>query len=153
MSALSAIEDITMVRNPNGLWDEANNLPIVRKGITATPVGSDYFGKKEFLIDSAFYPGSSGSPVLLFNEGTYREGKGIILGTRLLLLGILYAAPMRNVEGVITVTNIPRVYSPGMLNLGLVITAESLLEFSGSSLRRLWYALAYWRFLFGVVSV
>lgn len=36
---------------------------------------------------------------------------------------------MRNVEGVITVTDIPRVYSPGMLNLGLVIKAERLLEF------------------------
>ena len=129
MSALSAIEDITMVGYPNGLWDEANNLPIVRKGITATPVGFDYCGKKEFLIDSACYPGSSGSPVLLFNEGTYRERNGIVLGTRLLLLGILYAVPIRNVEGVITVTDIPRVYSPGMLNLGLVIKAERLLEF------------------------
>ncbi len=125
----------------------------MRKGITVTPVGSDYCGKKEFLIDSACYLGSSGSPVLLFNEWIYREANGIILGTRLLLLGFLYAAPMRNVEGVIAVTSIPRVYTPGMLNLGLVITAVRLLEFSGSSLRRLWYALAYWRFLFGVESV
>ena len=46
-----------------------------------------------------------------------------------MLLGILYAVPIRNVEGVITVTNIPRVYSHGMLNLGLVIKAERLLEF------------------------
>lgn len=89
MSALSAIEDITMVGYPNGLWDEANNLPIVRKGITATPVGSDYCGKKEFLIDSACYPGSSGFPVLLFNEGTYREGEWDYPGDTVVIAGHL----------------------------------------------------------------
>lgn len=129
MKSLSAIEDITMVGYPNGLWDNVNNLPIVRRGITATPVGSDYCGKKEFLIDSACYPGSSGSPVLLFNDDSYREGDRIVLGSRLLLLGVLYAVPVRSVEGTITVGNIPRVYSQGMLNLGYAIKAERLLEF------------------------
>lgn len=127
--SLSAIEEITMIGYPNGLWDDVNNLPIVRRGITATPVGSDYCGRKEFLIDSACYPGSSGSPVLLFNEGSYREGGGIVIGSRLLLLGILYAVPVRSVEGTITVGSVPRVYSQGMLNLGYVIKAEKLLEF------------------------
>ena len=129
MKLLSAIEDITMIGYPNGLWDDVNNLPIVRKGITATPVSADYQGKKEFLIDSACYPGSSGSPVLLFNEGSYKEGDEIVLGSRLLLLGVLYAVPVRDVEGAIVVGNVPRVYSQGMLNLGYVIKAEKLLDF------------------------
>lgn len=129
LNALGAIEDVTMIGYPNGLWDYRNNLPIVRRGITATPAYSDYCGNKEFLVDMACYPGSSGSPVLLYNEGTYRTGDAISLGARLMLLGILYAVPVRDVEGCITVSDIPRVVSQGMLNLGFVIKAERLLDF------------------------
>lgn len=129
LNALGAIEDVTMIGYPNGLWDYHNNLPIVRRGITATPAYSDYCGNKEFLVDMACCPGSSGSPVLLYNEGTYRTGDAISLGTRLMLLGILYTAPVRDAEGRIAVADIPRVVSQGMLNLGFVIKAERLLEF------------------------
>jgi hypothetical protein len=45
------IEDILMIGYPSGIWDEANNLPIIRKGITATPLKVDYKNMKEFLID------------------------------------------------------------------------------------------------------
>ncbi|WP_458746460.1 serine protease family protein [Candidatus Nitrosocosmicus sp. T] len=65
------LEDIMMIGYPNGLWDSENNLPIVRRGITATSISTDYNGKKGFLIDSAVYPGSSGSPIFMFNEGSY----------------------------------------------------------------------------------
>ncbi|CAA2136741.1 serine protease [Hyphomicrobium sp. ghe19] len=57
-----AIEEVTMIGCPNGLSDEANNLPIVRRGITATSLGKLYNGKPEFMVDMACFPGSSGSP-------------------------------------------------------------------------------------------
>lgn len=65
---MGCMEEVTMIGYPNGIWDEANNLPIVRRGITATPYRYDYRGEKEFLVDMACYPGSSGSPVFLYKE-------------------------------------------------------------------------------------
>ena len=58
-----------MIGYPIGLIDEYNNKPIVRKGITATTYNIDYNGKKEFLIDIACFPGSSGSPIFIRRDG------------------------------------------------------------------------------------
>jgi hypothetical protein len=69
-----------MIGYPKGFWDRVNNLPVVRKGITATPIYIDYNGKKEFLLDIPIFSGSSGSPIVLFNEGSYSTKKeGLIL--------------------------------------------------------------------------
>lgn len=54
LSNLRAIEDITMIGYPTGLWDRVNNLPIVRKGITATHPNINYNGIEEILIDAKF---------------------------------------------------------------------------------------------------
>ena len=62
---IDAIEDIIFIGYPIGLYDEQNYTPIIRKGITATPVYIDFNGKKQFLIDASIFPGSSGSPVFL----------------------------------------------------------------------------------------
>ena len=74
--SIDAVEEITMIGYPNGLWDSLNNMPIIRKGITATNYNLDYNGKKEFVIDAACFPGSSGSPVMLCNVGGYRDKQG-----------------------------------------------------------------------------
>ena len=58
-------ENILMIGYPNGLWDAINNMPIVRRGITATDVKLNHNGKREFVIDAACFPGSSGSPIIL----------------------------------------------------------------------------------------
>lgn len=126
---LSYIDEVTMIGYPNGLWDEINNLPIVRRGITATPYRFDYQGRSEFVIDSACYPGSSGSPVMIYNEGAFASASGITFGSRLYLLGVLYSGPVRNVEGRIVMSSEPKVLSKDMLNLGYVIKASRLLEF------------------------
>ena len=42
-----AVEDIMMIGYPNALWDSEHNMPIIRKGITATPVWLDHNGKKD----------------------------------------------------------------------------------------------------------
>jgi hypothetical protein len=132
---LDAIEEIVMIGYPNGIWDSANNLPIVRRGITATPIFANYENKKEFLIDAACFPGSSGSPVLLYNNGAFRDGKSNSLkaGTRVKLLGILYAGPQHTTIGEIheinsfNKRNVSIAKMPN--NLGIVIKSEVLLDF------------------------
>lgn len=61
------------------------------------------------------YKGSSGSPVLLFSEGTYFDrGKGegleaIMIGSRLKLLGINYATITNTVTGKVVPVPVPTV--------------------------------------------
>lgn len=134
LTGLTAIEDVVMIGYPIGLWDAKNNLPIVRRGTTATHPGVNYNGKKEFMIDAACFPGSSGSPVLLYNVGGYFDGSGMTLGTRIKLLGVLYAVPIHTVNGKIEVRTIPTAnvayLNVGIpVNLGYVINATQILEF------------------------
>jgi trypsin-like peptidase len=60
-----AIEDVLFVGYPGGVYDHRNGLPIVRRGITASPVFVDFEGDPAFLVDGAVRGGSSGSPVSL----------------------------------------------------------------------------------------
>lgn len=136
LGQLKAIEDILMVGYPVGLMDERNNMPIVRKGITATHPLLDYNGMKEFVIDAACFPGSSGSPIFLDDFGNYinkhggmRIGKGSPF-----LLGILYAGPQQKINGEIKVQAIPTkqsIYSESsvMINLGYVIKSSKISDF------------------------
>lgn len=134
---LEPVEDILLIGYPNGLWDERNNMPLFRKGITASAPYLDYNGKKEFVIDASCFPGSSGSPVFLYNNGSYRDkvNHSIVLGSRLYFLGILYGGPsslirsklatgsMASSSKTVEMTaNIPN-------NLGYVIKAEVMNDF------------------------
>lgn len=132
---LSAMEDIVMIGYPNGIWDSVNNKPIYRKGITATHPCRDYNGKKEFLIDAACFPGSSGSPVFILNENGYRDKKGnVYLGaSRIYLMGTLYKGPQSIATGEIGVVDVPTRLAPAVFssipnNLGYVIKSERMLE-------------------------
>jgi len=86
---LSAIEEITFIGYPSGLFDEHNISPIVRKGITATPPWNNYKGEPVFLIDAGVYPGSSGSPVFIMNQGSFTTKEGLSVGSRLMFLGVI----------------------------------------------------------------
>lgn len=124
-----AIEEITMIGCPRGLTDEKNNFPIVRKGITATSPNKDYNGKKEFMVDMACFPGSSGSPIFLYNENgylnrktqTYRMGE-----TRLKLLGILYGGPTLTNSGQIILNKGFEFEVSSMMHLGFAIKSTEL---------------------------
>jgi len=135
LSELTAIEEITMIGYPNGIWDQVNNMPIIRRGITATHPKFNYNGKEEIMIDAACYPGSSGSPVLILNEGSFaKKDGGLYAGSRALLLGVMYAGPQFTATGDIAVMNIPTSPRPIAvshipMNLGLVIKAHKLLDF------------------------
>ena len=137
LKTLDAVEDIMMIGYPNGLWDSVNNMPLVRKGITATDVKFDYNGKKEFVIDAACFPGSSGSPVLICNVGGYHDKQGNLNwgSSRIFLLGVLYAGPQLTVNGEIQVVTIPNVQQKALAvshipnNLGYIIKSERIMDF------------------------
>lgn len=135
LSNFSALEEILMVGYPNGIWDNVNNKPILRKGVTATHPNFDYCGKKEIMIDAACFPGSSGSPVFIFNEGSYRDKRGnMFMGaSRVILIGVLYSGPQHKAQGDIQIVNVPAVDRPIAIsripnNLGIIIKSERILE-------------------------
>lgn len=89
---ISGIENVVFVGYPKGLIDSANLLPIARHGFTATPIKNDFNKEKKFLIDASVFPGSSGSPVCILNEGTPfidRNNTLRIDATRFIFLGVL----------------------------------------------------------------
>lgn len=135
LNELNAVEEVLMVGYPNSLWDKINNYPIFRRGITATHVANDFNGKREFLIDAACFPGSSGSPVLIANNGSYTNKNGALtLSSRTYLLGIQYAMPIRVNIGEIKVINIPTStklvsQTKEAINLGYVIKSNCILDF------------------------
>ena len=132
-SSFLAIEEVLMIGYPNGLWDNVNNLPIVRMGQTATPLKIDYQGKPEFLVNIPAFPGSSGSPIILYNQGAYATSKGTNIGTRLYLLGILYAGPTYGAMGKgITIDKVPvsvQTFTEIPINIGVAISSKNLLGF------------------------
>lgn len=136
LEGLDAVEDIMMVGYPNGLWDSKNNTPIMRRGITATHPFHDYNGKPEFMIDAACFPGSSGSPVFIVNQGWVREkGRGLIGGAdRLLFLGVLHSGPIFTATGKIEIRTVPTSAQPvpvvdTMMNLGICVKSAKVLDF------------------------
>lgn len=120
-------ENIVVIGYPNGIWDEVNNLPIFRTGTLATSPTVDYKGIKEFLIDCAIYPGSSGSPVLsvkqLFHKETFEPF------TSVELLGVVYATYQHTAQGDLLFKNIPtNINTPIPNHLGLVLNSTRIHE-------------------------
>lgn len=133
LNQLDAIEDIIFIGYPKGLRDEKNLIPLIRKGITATPFNFDYEGKKQFLIDASVFPGSSGSPVFLYNAGAIRKGNDIEFVKRLSFLGIVSAGWLEKKENPIKMfsfrkkKNLVSSYEQ-MIDIGIVFKAETINE-------------------------
>ncbi len=133
LEELTALENIVMIGYPQGLSDLYNHKPIIRQGTTATHVKKDHQGKKEFLIDMACFPGSSGSPVFLLNQGFHYSGNALLPGDRILFLGVLYGGPQYTNEGELKFVNLPNIPIPTMrlpFNLGIAISASEILAFN-----------------------
>lgn len=135
LEMMAALEPVVMVGYPVGIWDDQNNMPVFRKGVAATHPYLDYRRKKEFIVDMACFPGSSGSPVVFVRSGLYSDKMGRnIVGSEVKLLGVLYAGPQYTVQGTIEVVPVPTALQPVPVsriptNLGFVIKAERLLRF------------------------
>lgn len=134
---IDAVEDIIFVGYPSNIYDKRNLLPVVRKGITATPVSVDFEGKPAFIIDASIFPGSSGSPVFLCNIGSYSpKGKGLVVGSRVFFLGVVASVFIRKDLNTIELIDIPTgkvpiVATTQMIDLGIVyksIVIKELIE-------------------------
>lgn len=99
LNKLAAIESVVFIGYPSGLRDQKNNMPLVRRGITSTPVWNDFEGEPAFLIDAGVFPGSSGSPVFIFDQGSYASGPDVVIGSRLLFLGMIKESMIANKTG------------------------------------------------------
>lgn len=138
---LTPVEDVLVIGFPGGFFDDVNMSPIFRRGITATPAYQAFDGHSSFLIDAAIWPGSSGSPVLLFNEGSFYDHKNNALtaGNRVALLGVVNATLTQGTSGAIAVQPAPlgpiqttpgvSVITPIPDNLGVCIIADRILDF------------------------
>jgi len=131
----SRIEEIIVIGYPNVKWDSCINIPITRKGITATPLQTNFVNTPQFLIDAAIYGGSSGSPVFVFNQGSYYlPNGGLYAGTRTSLVGVVCAFALYTAEGEIQIVDIPAAKTPIVHtripnNLGVAIHAKKILDF------------------------
>lgn len=130
-TSIGDVEEVLMIGYPSGLFDRVNNRPLVRRGVTATAYSFDYAGKPNFLIDAAVYPGSSGSPVLIANQGGFSPDGGLVLGTRLQLLGVTFAVHRFSADGEVKPIPIPAhtgAFSTTLIpmNLGYCVKARML---------------------------
>ena len=130
---LNAATDVIMVGFPNGLMDEANNLPVVRRGSLATPYRANYAGNRDFVIDIAAFGGSSGSPVFAFFNGMEVTPQGMTMGGQsFYLIGVLHSGPVLNAEGQIVQKPVPTqtvVVTQQMIHLGYCAKIDLLDDF------------------------
>lgn len=129
---IEPLSDVVMVGYPSEAWDKVHNKPIFRRGITASHPAIPWNGNPEFLIDTATYGGSSGSPVFAYSTGGFVEGGNFVIGgTRLLLIGVTRAVMLHTAEGEIRMVDIPAQQKavPFLAlpnNLGVCIQIEAL---------------------------
>lgn len=143
LSQLDAVEDLAFVGYPTGIYDQENYLPVLRRAFAASPLQVDYEGKPIFLVDASVFPGSSGSPVLLVNTGQYSpRGGGIVLGNRVLILGIIASVHCMPDEMATkfheVVNSSPAGATQGyrqMIDLGVVYKSRAILELAMSLLQ------------------
>lgn len=134
LSELDAIEPVTFIGYPNGIWDSKNYLPVARRGTTATPIGVDFEETPRFLIDASVFGGSSGSPVFLINQGALTNKKGgLVIGSRFYFVGVIAAVFFRTHLNQIIAVPIPTQVQPmaqqqEMIDLGIVFKARTVVE-------------------------
>ena len=138
ISGFDAVERVTFIGYPAGLYDTANLTPIARQGYTATPIALDYEGLPQFVIDAAVFPGSSGSPVFLYDKGMIVDRQGnVTIGSRLYLLGVLASVHRDEVEAEVEEAAhrlVARVEQ--LLGLGIVFKTTSIDECVDQALRK-----------------
>ena len=104
---LRQLDTAVMIGYPSALSDNINHQPIFRTGTFATNPSLDFQGRREFVLDIPNYGGSSGSPVVLFDEGKHWKHEGfnnatMVMGSRFKLLGVSYACHTAKNTGVVT---------------------------------------------------
>lgn len=114
------LQNLVMIGYPSSLWDSVNNLPLIRKGINATPLYENYEGHEEFAVDIATYRGSSGSPVFIYDNGVYIENNEVRYGARIIFVGVIRAAHLS------TKVHTEDIITEEMLHIGIAIKASKV---------------------------
>ncbi len=131
---LDAVEPVTFVGYPNGIWDRKNLLPIARRGFTASPASVDFEGNPCFLIDASVFGGSSGSPVYLADQNVHLTRNGHpIVKPRLFFLGVVASVLYQNQMNEIVQTFVPtnlklQAKFQEKIDLGIVYKARTVVE-------------------------
>ncbi len=124
-----AIEDVLFVGYPNGVFDQKNHLPIMRKGITASPYEVDFNGSKKFIIDAQVFPGSSGSPVFI-KEQNLKNGTLSLGPEKYFFVGIISKTFHRDETGDLIESVAPTIPSANSFSvrqmIGLGICEKSI---------------------------
>lgn len=134
LAQLDAIESVTFIGYPNGIWDSTNLMPVARRGTTASPIAVDFEGTPKFVIDASVFGGSSGSPVFILNQGMYTDKRGnTIVSSRVLFVGVVAAVFFRTELNQIVAVPIPTQTQPmaqqrEMIDLGIVFKAKTVVE-------------------------
>lgn len=63
-----ALDEVLIVGYPNDYRDNPTSLPLLRRGVIATPLWLDHEGRPVFLVDTAASHGTSGGPVFCVEE-------------------------------------------------------------------------------------
>ena len=139
--SLSTVQQILFIGYPSGIRDDKNLLPVARRGYTATPYIVDFNGLPVFLIDASVFPGSSGSPVLVFDQGTYSAGASVVFGNRALLLGLVSEAYFQQNESAVEFNRLPSQFIPTYktsqaLNLGAVVKAKAIFALIDEAIKK-----------------
>jgi hypothetical protein len=126
-------ESLVFVGYPDGLFDQVNLMPIMRQAMTATALQLDYEGIPGFLISASVFPGSSGSPVLICDQGAYSVKGGLVLGSRIHFMGVVSRWYFREDERKVEIADAARlqqqvVRTREALDLGFVWRGETVVE-------------------------
>ncbi|SIT69579.1 Trypsin-like peptidase domain-containing protein [Ectothiorhodosinus mongolicus] len=129
LRGLDALEEVLFIGYPSGVWDHVNLMPIMRRGTTATPMALNFEGRAEFLIDAAVYPGSSGSPVFVYQPDVLRPNQS----RKFLFAGVIAAVFFREEANQLVPGPVPPqqngvVMGSEMIDLGLVIKSAAVIE-------------------------
>jgi len=131
LQELDAFEEIVFLGYPSGIYDEVHYLPVFRRGVTASPIYVNHNGKQKFLVDGAVFSGSSGSPVFVYNKGSYsKRTGGLVVGDRLIFVGVL-AEGYRDSQGKLpspTRSEMPSLIDGQTINLGVVYKSTAICE-------------------------
>lgn len=132
---MRTVEPVMVIGYPLGLFDSHNNMPIARRGATATHPLAHYNNKRDFLIDVAAYAGSSGSPVFAFESPFYRQDDGNLApGSKAQFIGVVWGVIEAESEGTLHPVEIPSALTqvPSMqtsLNLAIALHGDLIRDF------------------------
>ncbi|RBP15865.1 hypothetical protein DFR50_107135 [Roseiarcus fermentans] len=148
LNQLNPLEAVTTVGFPGNFYDKKHNIPLFHSGNTASAPylyfeaqskdhdGSSRKNSKVFLVDFTTWPGSSGSPVFIYDRNGYgdRNGNSYLGSSRLLFVGVVFGVAYQQLEGDIEIQNAPTTITGKEqlnvpTNVGACLLASQILDF------------------------